>query len=465
MRSPRGRGNRGAGRLSGARCRHLQLRRRARGRPGPRRLPKGPASQLRRLRRAPLLRAGRHARADRDRGGARWADDLRGHLVPGAARLGGGARRREPDRQSLRLAVPPRAGGRIGSDWYRSGPGRRGRRSRSATWSAARTSWSSTGTAWSSQRRAKRWLAPPSSSSSSCSATSSSPRVPTSRAASGRAGTRERSRRGQPPPCSPGSRCPRRAARSSRSSPTRWSPVAEVYEALKLGLRDYVRKNGFERVLVAVSGGIDSALVTLIAADALGPERVSCVVMPSPHSSDETQADARAIVRAVGAELIEIPIEPAMHAYEELLADLGRWRGGGAGGGEHPGADSRQPGDGALEQVRLAGADHRQQERDVGRLRDPLRRHGGRLRGDQGRAQDARLPAGPVPKQPLGHRAGAASPCSSARHRPSFAPASSIRTRCRPTRCSTASSPPTSRRTAAATRSSPTGSPPRSSTR
>ncbi|HSF01493.1 MAG TPA: NAD+ synthase [Solirubrobacterales bacterium] len=96
--------------------------------------------------------------------------------------------------------------------------------------------------------------------------------------------------------------------------------VAEVYEALKLGLRDYVFKNGFERVLVAVSGGIDSALVTVIAADALGPERVSCVVMPSPHSGDETQADARAIARAVGAELVEIPIEDAMLAYEKLLA-------------------------------------------------------------------------------------------------------------------------------------------------
>src|SRR5207342_2602693 len=60
---------------------------------------------------------------------------------------------------------------------------------------------------------------------------------------------------------------------------------AEVYEALKLGLGDYVRKNGFERVLVAVSGGIDSALVALIAADALGAKRVSGVVMPSPHSS------------------------------------------------------------------------------------------------------------------------------------------------------------------------------------
>src|SRR5436190_9707713 len=100
-------------------------------------------------------------------------------------------------------------------------------------------------------------------------------------------------------------------------------PDAEVYEALKLGLRDYVRKNGFERVLVAVSGGIDSALVTLIAADALGADHVTCVVMPSPHSSAETQGDARTIVRALGADLIEIPIEPAMQAYEKLLAASG----------------------------------------------------------------------------------------------------------------------------------------------
>jgi NAD+ synthase (glutamine-hydrolysing) len=97
-------------------------------------------------------------------------------------------------------------------------------------------------------------------------------------------------------------------------------PEAEVYEALKLGLADYVRKNGFERVLVAVSGGIDSALVAAIAVDAHGPERVTCVVMPSPHSSDETQADARTIVENLGAELVEIPIEPAMLAYDDLLA-------------------------------------------------------------------------------------------------------------------------------------------------
>ena len=90
----------------------------------------------------------------------------------------------------------------------------------------------------------------------------------------------------------------------------------ELYEALVLGVRDYTRKNGFERVLIGLSGGIDSALVALIAADALGPERVTCVVMPSPHSSPDTQADARAIARNLGAELIELPIEAAMQAYE-----------------------------------------------------------------------------------------------------------------------------------------------------
>ena len=67
----------------------------------------------------------------------------------------------------------------------------------------------------------------------------------------------------------------------------------EVYGALVLGLRDYVAKNGFRHVGVALSGGIDSALVALLAADAVTAERLSCVVMPSPHSSAETQADAR----------------------------------------------------------------------------------------------------------------------------------------------------------------------------
>jgi NAD+ synthase (glutamine-hydrolysing) len=93
----------------------------------------------------------------------------------------------------------------------------------------------------------------------------------------------------------------------------------EVYAALTVGLRDYVFKNGFEHVLVAVSGGIDSALVALIAVDALGADRVTCVVMPSPHSSPETQADARRIAANLGTDLVELPIDAAMRAYDDLL--------------------------------------------------------------------------------------------------------------------------------------------------
>ncbi len=120
---------------------------------------------------------------------------------------------------------------------------------------------------------------------------------------------------------------PRGAVERSLAEPL--DAVAEVYAALRLGLADYVRKNGFERVLVAVSGGIDSALVALLAADALGGDRVTCVVMPSPHSSTETQEDARSIARNLGAELVEIPIEPAMAAYEGLLVSAdGGWTSG-----------------------------------------------------------------------------------------------------------------------------------------
>jgi NAD+ synthase (glutamine-hydrolysing) len=96
--------------------------------------------------------------------------------------------------------------------------------------------------------------------------------------------------------------------------------VAEVYAALRLGLRDYVVKNGFRHVGIGLSGGIDSALVALLAVDALGPEHVSCVVMPSPHSSVETQADARNIAANLGTELVEIPIEGAMDEYGNALS-------------------------------------------------------------------------------------------------------------------------------------------------
>jgi NAD+ synthase (glutamine-hydrolysing) len=98
-------------------------------------------------------------------------------------------------------------------------------------------------------------------------------------------------------------------------------PEAEVYAALRTGVRDYTTKNGFERVVLALSGGIDSALTALVAVDALGPERVTCVSMPSPYSSEGTRADARAVAENLGAEFLELSIEEAMGAFDELLRE------------------------------------------------------------------------------------------------------------------------------------------------
>ncbi len=99
------------------------------------------------------------------------------------------------------------------------------------------------------------------------------------------------------------------------------TPVAaEVYRALELGLRDYARKNGFEHVVLGVSGGIDSALVACLARDALGAERVTAVVMPSPYSSSDTQDDARELARRLGIPVTELQIASVMGAYEQTLS-------------------------------------------------------------------------------------------------------------------------------------------------
>src|SRR5262245_53147908 len=90
--------------------------------------------------------------------------------------------------------------------------------------------------------------------------------------------------------------------------------------ALTLGVRDYVEKNGFSDVVVAVSGGIDSAVTAALCADALGPDRVHCVSMPSRVSSDGTRGDARAVAEALGSSFREIPIESTVTAFADTLA-------------------------------------------------------------------------------------------------------------------------------------------------
>jgi NAD+ synthase (glutamine-hydrolysing) len=97
------------------------------------------------------------------------------------------------------------------------------------------------------------------------------------------------------------------------------APVEEVYEALLLGLRDYVRKNGFSTVVLGISGGVDSALTACLAADALGPAHVMGVVMPSRYSSPSTQEDAKHVGRSLGIEVQEISIEPVFQAYLDTL--------------------------------------------------------------------------------------------------------------------------------------------------
>ncbi len=94
----------------------------------------------------------------------------------------------------------------------------------------------------------------------------------------------------------------------------------EMYDALVLGTRDYVLKNGFEKVVIGLSGGIDSSLVAAIAVDALGPSNVVGVSMPSRYSSPGSQSDAKALARNLSIVLMTIPIEEVFHAYLDVLS-------------------------------------------------------------------------------------------------------------------------------------------------
>ncbi len=96
-------------------------------------------------------------------------------------------------------------------------------------------------------------------------------------------------------------------------------PAEEVYRALVTGTRDYIRKSGFARALVGLSGGIDSALTATVAADALGPENVVGVTMPSRYSSEGSVSDSKELANNLGIECWVVPIEPAHLAFTDML--------------------------------------------------------------------------------------------------------------------------------------------------
>ncbi|MGZ4959275.1 MAG: NAD+ synthase [Methylomonas sp.] len=101
-----------------------------------------------------------------------------------------------------------------------------------------------------------------------------------------------------------------------------YQPVISEYKALVLGIRDYVRKNGFEGAILGLSGGIDSALVLALAVDALGADKVEAVLMPSRYTQDMSVEDARLEAEALGVNYHILPIEPAVNAFAEMLAPL-----------------------------------------------------------------------------------------------------------------------------------------------
>ena len=148
--------------------------------------------------------------------------------------------------------------------------------------------------------------------------------------------------------------------------------LEEVHKALVLGTGDYVRKNGFSKVVLGLSGGIDSSLVAQVAVEALGPDNVVGVTMPSQFTSTGHQVPTRTFwPKNLGIKIFETPIQNILESYRSELTGL---MGGGPLGlvdenlqGAHPGQHPH----GAFQPLRLAGFDHRQQKRNCGGLLHP----------------------------------------------------------------------------------------------
>ena len=96
----------------------------------------------------------------------------------------------------------------------------------------------------------------------------------------------------------------------------------EVFKALVLGTRDYMRKNGFTTAVIGLSGGIDSALTAVIAAEAIGPKNIVGVTMPSNYSSQGSIDDSKTLAKNLGIRIISLPIKDAMSAYDQILSKI-----------------------------------------------------------------------------------------------------------------------------------------------
>jgi len=103
------------------------------------------------------------------------------------------------------------------------------------------------------------------------------------------------------------------------SKATELERLEEIHQALVLGTRDYVRKNGFEKVVIGLSGGIDSSLTAAIAVDALGKDNVIGVTMPSQYTSQATRSDAERVAENMGIRLITVPVKPIFSSYLDAL--------------------------------------------------------------------------------------------------------------------------------------------------
>jgi NAD+ synthase (glutamine-hydrolysing) len=110
-----------------------------------------------------------------------------------------------------------------------------------------------------------------------------------------------------------------------QAAPKLLEPVDEIYRALVLGTRDYTRKNGFEKVLLGLSGGIDSSVVAAVASAALGKENVIGITMPSKFNTDETKSDAAKVAENLGIEFLSIPIQETLEAFDKSLREVSGW--------------------------------------------------------------------------------------------------------------------------------------------